>query len=247
LEAVVEELPDSVTFESTNPTDNSTISSKQTGTQAKRKSPADVLESHLKQKSENQADRKVLTTQQAVRVQLKSYCMGMKQLMSLKKYKDAYGEDEEQLQLIERMESTIGVAVGNMETAIKSGTLWCPPQEENIAERTPKRGNKASKPAYKSSSSSGSILSAKRRILTSSSKKDYNLYVSSDSDSDSIMQESISNVKKAFCCAGDYCWKEDDPKNFTATCSVCKGKCHEHCSERNKDNIGVTCGQCRKK
>ena len=50
---------------------NSTISSKQAGTQAKRKSPADVLESHLKQKSENQADRKVLMIQRAVRVQLK--------------------------------------------------------------------------------------------------------------------------------------------------------------------------------
>jgi hypothetical protein len=80
----VEELPDSVTFESTNPTENSSISSMQAGTRAKRKSPADILESHLKQKSENQVDRKMLATQQAVRVQLKSYCMGMKQLMSLK-------------------------------------------------------------------------------------------------------------------------------------------------------------------
>ena len=165
-----------------------------------------------------------------------------------KKYKDAYGEDEEQLHLIERMKSTIGVAVGNMETAIKSGTLWRPSQKENIAERTPKRGNKASKSksANKSSSSSGSILSAKHRILTSSSEKDCNVSVSSDSDYHSIEQESISNVKKAFCCAGDYCWKEDNPKNCTATCSVCNGKCHEHCSERNKDNVGVTCDQCQK-
>jgi hypothetical protein len=84
-----------------------------------------------------------------------------------KKYKDAYGEDEEQLHLIEGMKSTIGVAVGNMETAIKSGTLWRPSQKENIAERTPKRGNKSSKSksANRSSSNSGSILSAKRRIL----------------------------------------------------------------------------------
>jgi len=64
--------------------------------------------------------------------------MGMKQLMSLKKYKDASGEDEE-LALIERMKSTIGVAVGNMETAIKSGALWCPSQEETISDKTPKR------------------------------------------------------------------------------------------------------------
>jgi hypothetical protein len=53
LEAVVEELPDSVLFESTNPTKNSSISSKQAGTRAKRKSPTNVLESHLKKKSEN--------------------------------------------------------------------------------------------------------------------------------------------------------------------------------------------------
>jgi hypothetical protein len=33
--------------------------------------------------------------------------MGMKQLMSLKKYKDASGEDEEHLALIERMKSLL--------------------------------------------------------------------------------------------------------------------------------------------
>jgi hypothetical protein len=114
------------------------------------------------------------------------------------------------------MKSTIGVVVGNMETAIKSGTLWCPSQEENIAEKMPKRRNKESKVPYRSSSSSGSILSAKHQILTSSSEKDDNLSVSSDSDSDSIVQELVSNVpvKKAFCCAGNYCWKEDDPKTL---------------------------------
>jgi hypothetical protein len=37
------------------------------------------------------------------------------------------------------MKSTIGVAVGNMETAIKSGALWCPSQEETISDKTPKR------------------------------------------------------------------------------------------------------------
>jgi hypothetical protein len=47
LEAVVEELPDSITFESMNPTENdnnnnNTISSKQAGAKKKRKSPADV-------------------------------------------------------------------------------------------------------------------------------------------------------------------------------------------------------------
>jgi hypothetical protein len=92
-------------------------------------------------------------------------------------------------------------------------------------------------------------LSEKNWILTSSHEKDDILSVSSDSGSDSIMQELVVNVpvEKAFCCAGDYCWKEDNPKIFNATCSVCNGKCHEHCSERNKDNVGVTCDQCHKK
>jgi len=194
----------------------------------------------------------VLAAQKAVRVQLKSYCMGMKQLMSLKKYKDASGEDEE-LALIERMKSTIGVAVGNMETAIKSGALWCPSQEENIADKTPKRRNKAPKVSRQKSSSSSSsdiISSTKCRLLTSSSEKDDTMSISSDSDSDSsILKDPRINtcsVKKAFCCAGDYCWKEDDPKNFTETCSVCNGKCHEHCSERNADKVGLTCDRCRK-
>ena len=60
-------------------------------------------------------EQNVLVTQKAVRVQLKSYCMGMKQLISLKKYKESSANNVEQHQLLERMKSTIGVAVGNME------------------------------------------------------------------------------------------------------------------------------------
>jgi hypothetical protein len=33
------------------------------------------------------------------------------------------------------MKFTIGVAVSNLETAIKSGTLWCPSKEENFLKR----------------------------------------------------------------------------------------------------------------
>jgi hypothetical protein len=81
----------------------------------------------------------VLVTQKAIRVQLKSYCMGMKQLMSLKKYKAASANDVEQQQLLEYMKLTIGVAVGNMEEEIKAGTIWCPLPQDNIVANTPKK------------------------------------------------------------------------------------------------------------
>jgi hypothetical protein len=42
-------------------------------------------------------------------------------------------------QLLERMKSTIGVAVGNMEEAIKAGTIWCPSSQENVVANTPKK------------------------------------------------------------------------------------------------------------
>jgi hypothetical protein len=68
---------------------------------------ADVLEQHLKEKIRSSMDQNVLETHNAVRVQLKIYCMGMKQLMSLKKYKDASANDVEQ----------------HMETAINDGSI----------------------------------------------------------------------------------------------------------------------------
>jgi hypothetical protein len=52
LETVVEDLPEDVGFESNNNGDESTISTKGASTKIKRKTPADVLEKHLKEKSE---------------------------------------------------------------------------------------------------------------------------------------------------------------------------------------------------
>jgi hypothetical protein len=88
LETIVENLPEDIGFESNNNGDESTISTKGASTKKKRKTPADVLENHLKEKSERRNNNEdVLKVQKAVRVQLKSYCMGMKELISLKKYK----------------------------------------------------------------------------------------------------------------------------------------------------------------
>jgi hypothetical protein len=64
---------------------NSTISSMASSHRTKWKSSADVLEQHFKEKSRSSMEQNVLMMQKAVRVQLKSYCMGMKKLMSIKK------------------------------------------------------------------------------------------------------------------------------------------------------------------
>jgi hypothetical protein len=84
--------------------------------------------------------------------------MGMKQLMSLKKFKAASANDVEQQQLLKCMKLTI-----------KAGTIWCPLPQDNIVANTPKNSNKVT---HRSSSSSSNIVHAKRKILTSSSKKD---------------------------------------------------------------------------
>jgi hypothetical protein len=84
LEAVIEELPEDVGFLSS--WDNATTS-KSTGSREKRKSTADILESHLQERKDRKSGDDILKTQKAVWVQLKSYCMGMKKLISLKKEK----------------------------------------------------------------------------------------------------------------------------------------------------------------
>jgi hypothetical protein len=37
------------------------------------------------------------------------------------------------------MKLTIGVTVGNMEEAVKAGTIWCPLSQENFVANTPKK------------------------------------------------------------------------------------------------------------
>ncbi len=94
----------------------------------------------------------------------------------------------------------------------------------------PKRSNKIS---YHSSSSSSNIISAKRNLLTSSTEKDFSNYSESDNEDYATCQLE----KKSFCCAGDYYWKEDVTESFTATCSVCNGKCHEQHAWKTKPDF----------
>ncbi len=60
-----------------------------------------------------------------------------------------------------------------------------------------------------------------------------------DSNKDGI------SVEKRLCCAGDYCWKMDDPKKFIYLCRSCDQNCHVYCSKRNKDG-DVICQKCFK-
>ena len=94
-----------------------------------------------------------------------------------KKYKESFADDVEQHKLLEHMKSTIGVAVGNMEEAIKAATIRCPLPQENVVANTLKKSNKM--PRHGSSSSSN-VMHTKRTVLMSSSEKE----LSNCSDSD---------------------------------------------------------------
>jgi hypothetical protein len=173
LETVVEDLPKDVGFESNINADESTISTKCTSTKKKRKTPVDILEKHLKEKSERRNySHDVLKVQKAVRVQLKSYCMGIKELICLKKYRKSSEDDEKEWQLIEQMKATVGAAVSQMDSHIQAGTIWCPtskPTSERDVkpQSTPKQHNIA-----KRMSSTSTVSSTVQNILPDSNEKD---------------------------------------------------------------------------
>jgi len=77
-ESIVEELTVDAAMEST---EESLSSRSYTGKQKKWKSTADVLEQHLQMKAEAKGGTDILKSQKAAAYQLKSYCLGMNQLM----------------------------------------------------------------------------------------------------------------------------------------------------------------------
>ncbi len=173
----------------------------------------------------------MLKVQKAVRVQLKSYCMGMKELISLKKYKKSSEDDEEERQLIERMKATVGAAVSQMECHIQAGTICCPTTEPDAkVQSTPKQQNTARR-----RSTTSTVSSTRQSILLDSTEKDI------------VSSNSAVNNEESFCCSGEYCWKKDDPKNFTVKCSVCNLMCHEYCSKLNDSTKYSSCDQCAHK
>jgi hypothetical protein len=90
-------------------------------------------------KAEAKSGVYILKSQKAAAYQLKSYCLGMNQLMDLSN-RPTSSLTSEQNELMARMKNTIGAAVSAMESHIKSGTIWCPKSEEEL-EKTPKSDN----------------------------------------------------------------------------------------------------------
>jgi hypothetical protein len=136
LESIVEELPMDVAMEST---EESLSSQSVMGKQKKRKSTADILERHLQMKAEAKGGTDMLKSQKAAAYQLKSYCLGMNQLMDLSG-KSTDTLNEEQNILMKRMKPTICTDVGAMESRIKSGTIWYPTSMTTL-DSTPKVTN----------------------------------------------------------------------------------------------------------
>jgi hypothetical protein len=58
-------------------------------------------------------------------------------------------------------------------------------------------------------------------------------------------ESSTSSDEPRFCCAKDYCWKKDHPKNFTCSCSICSDNCHIYSSKTN-DRGFLMCEKCIK-
>jgi hypothetical protein len=96
----------------------------------------DVLERHLQMKTEAKSVLDAVKSQKAAAYQLKSYCLGMNQLLELSG-KDTANFSDEQNDLMARMKSTLGAAINAIETHIKSGTVWCPTTVDN-QQKTPK-------------------------------------------------------------------------------------------------------------
>ncbi len=130
----------------------------------KRKTAADVLERHLQMKQQAKDD--VLKSEKAASYQLKSYCLGMNQLMELSE-KSTATLNSEQKKLMARMKSTLGVAVNTMESHIKCGTIWCPTNAEEQKEKTPKRSNSSGKRKSRATKKLGSEDTAARKLLSS--------------------------------------------------------------------------------
>jgi hypothetical protein len=80
LETVIEELPEEVGFESTSD-DKNPWARKAQVVGKKTKWTADILQRNLRDRQERKSGDDILKTQKAAQVQLKSYCVGMKELI----------------------------------------------------------------------------------------------------------------------------------------------------------------------
>ncbi len=102
----MEEHLSEVIFESTDAYATNSSFSTGASKQKTRKCTADVLEQHLQMKAEAKIGVDVLKSQKASAYQLKSYCLGMNQLMDLSNRRTG-NLTSEQNELMTRMKNTI--------------------------------------------------------------------------------------------------------------------------------------------
>lgn len=257
LESIVEELPDKLKFESNAKVSSVASSSVSTGggsKSKKRKTAADVLERHLQMKQQAKDD--VLKSQKAASYQLKSYCLGMNQLMELSE-KSTATLNSEQKKLMARMKSTLGVAVNTMESHIKCGTIWCPTNAEEQKEKTPKRSNSSGKRKSRATKKLGSEDTAARKLLSSGEEDDNNtmdeLSDADDADDTADLDLDLNNNNDTaddtstidtdqYETAEDSDTNDDSPGKVYGTC--CAG---EKCSRKNGPGYVTDCFACSQK
>jgi hypothetical protein len=122
-------------------------------------------------KTEAKSVLDAVESQKAAAYQLKSYCLGMNQLLELSG-KDTANFSDEQNDLMARMKSTLGAAINAIETHIKSGTVWCPTTVDN-QQKTPKFSNSDnSKKKSRTSRLISSNDSAAHKLINSGEKDD---------------------------------------------------------------------------
>jgi hypothetical protein len=115
----------------------------------------------------------VFKSQKVAAYQLRSYCLGMNQLMDLNKRRTEKITSE-QKELMARMKNTIGVAVSAMETHIKAGKVWCTKSEEEM-KKTPTLDNFSGKHEMRITGSELSDThSIAHKLLGSEEKKEPN-------------------------------------------------------------------------
>lgn len=116
-----ETIPDDNDTEKWNSTNSSSLTTVALSSKRKWKSPTNAFKILIKKREEKRGND-VLKAQKAVAYQLKSYCMGMDNITDPQKMKKA-PTFLEQFEPIERMKSTIGVAVSTTGGHIKADTV----------------------------------------------------------------------------------------------------------------------------
>jgi len=128
---------------------------------AKKRSAADAMNRYIDVKESSFASRNVAGNTKAMAIQLDSFMNGCNQLLLLEEKRANQALTEEQQKIISRMSSVVGSAVANLETHIKSGTLWChgdlTTPSSNLQDQTPISSN--------TTINSNSTVAVRRRLL----------------------------------------------------------------------------------